>query len=56
MKTYTITETYMVTRVVRVLAPDPEAAKAWDVHPKVFVLDGGTPKNSDHNSTVEEEQ
>ena len=56
MKTYTVTETHTVTRVLRVIAPDPEAAKAWDVHPKAFVIDYGEYKESDFKFTAEEEK
>lgn len=56
MKTYTVTETYTMTRVLSVIAPDPEAAKAWDVHPKAFVIDCGEYKKSDFKFTVEEEK
>jgi len=56
MKTYIVTETYTVTRRVRVLAPDLETAKTWDVHPDVFILDSDTPKDSDFKLTAEEEK
>lgn len=55
MKTYKVTESYTTTRVMRVIAPDPEAAKAWDVHPKALVIDYGTYKQTNITITSEEE-
>jgi len=55
MKTYKVTETYSVTHVIRVIAPDAEAAKAWGVHPKTFVLDHGKTNEDNHKSVAEEE-
>ena len=55
MKTYVVTETYTVTRTLRVIAPDAEAARAWDVHPHSFVLDYGQHDENEHRSEVLEE-
>ncbi len=55
MRVYRVTETYTTTRVLRVMAPDAEAAKAWDVHPKSLVLDYGDYEQGNFEFTAQEE-
>jgi len=54
MKEYEVTESYTVTRKLRVLAPSPPFAADWDVHDQAMVLDQGEYEEKDYKVKVKE--